>query len=150
MIEVEIHQSFDRIVLDRDAIETLIQTICKAYQVSDAMVSVAVIDDAETCRVNAKYLGHEGTTDCFSFDLTDDTEERSHFEVIVNGEKAMEQARLRGHSDLAELVLYITHGMLHNLGHDDGDEDKAQEMHAEEDRILKALGYGTIYQNDLK
>jgi rRNA maturation RNase YbeY len=61
-----------------------------------------------------------------------------------------EQARLRGHSAQAELVLYITHGMLHNLGHDDLDEDKAQAMHAEEDRILKALGYGTIYQNDLK
>jgi probable rRNA maturation factor len=150
MIDVEIHQSFEGIDLDHHAIRTLIQTICQAYDVAEAVVSVAVIDDEETCRINAQYLNHEGSTDCFSFDLTDETEGRSCFEVIANGEKAIEQARLRGHSDQAELALYLTHGMLHNLGHDDLVEEKAQEMHAEEDRILKALGYGAIYQNDLQ
>jgi probable rRNA maturation factor len=149
MIDVEIHQSFDGIDLDRHAIETLVQSICQAYAVTDARVSVAVIDDEETCRLNVRYLNHEGTTDCFSFDLTDDGQQRRDFEVIVNGEKAIEQARLRGHSVQAELALYLTHGLLHNLGHDDATEDEARAMHAEEDRILKALGYGAVYQNDL-
>jgi probable rRNA maturation factor len=149
MIDAEIHQSFEGIELDQGAIETLIETICHAYQVSDAMVSVAVIDDVETCRLNAQYLNHEGSTDCFSFDLTDEIDDRPHFEVIVNGEKAMEQARLRGHSDQAEVALYVTHGMLHNLGHDDLNEDQAKKMHAEEDRILNSLGYGTIYHHDV-
>ncbi|MCP4453801.1 MAG: rRNA maturation RNase YbeY [Planctomycetes bacterium] len=150
MIDVEIHQSFEGINVDQGAIETLIRTLCQAYQVADAMVSVAVVDDAETCRLNAHYLNHEGSTDCFSFDLTDETDTRSHFEVIVNGEKAVEQARLRGHSDQAELALYVAHGMLHNLGHDDLVEEAAKRMHAEEDRILNELGYGTIYHADLK
>ncbi|NQV31583.1 MAG: rRNA maturation RNase YbeY [Phycisphaeraceae bacterium] len=150
MIEVEIHQAFEGIDLDQGAIETLIETICHGYQVADAMVSVAVIDDVETCRLNAQYLNHEGSTDCFSFDLTDETDTRRHFEVIVNGEKALEQARLRGHSDQAELALYVTHGMLHNLGHDDLVENQANKMHAEEDRILDSLGYGIIYHHDLK
>jgi len=149
MIDVEIHQSFEGIDLDQRAIETLIETICQGYQVADAMVSVAVIDDVETCRLNAQYLNQEGSTDCFSFDLTDDTDKRRHFEVIVNGEKAVEQARLRGHSDQSELALYVTHGMLHNLGHDDLAEEAAKKMHAEEDRILNGLGYGTIYHSDL-
>ncbi len=150
MIDVEIHQSFEGIDVDQGAMETLVRTICQEYQVADAMVSVAVIDDAETCRLNAQYMNDRGSTDCFSFDLTDETDTRSHFEVVVNGEKAMEQARLRGHSDRAELALYVTHGMLHNLGHDDLAEDQARKMHAEEDRILDVLGYGTIYHTDLK
>ena len=150
MIDVEIHQSFEGIDLDQGAIETLIETVCHAYQVTDALVSIAVIDDVETCRLNVQYLNHEGSTDCFSFDLTDETDKRHHFEVIVNGEMAIEQARLRGHSDQAELALYMTHGMLHNLGHDDLAEDEAKKMHAEEDRILAGLGYGTIYHHDLK
>ncbi|MCF7974412.1 MAG: rRNA maturation RNase YbeY [Phycisphaerae bacterium] len=150
MIDVEIHQSFEGVDLDPHAIETLVQTICHTYQVTDAMVSVAVITDEETCRLNAQYLDHEGTTDCFSFDLTDEAESRYHFEVIVNGEKAMEQARLRGHSAQAELALYLTHGMLHNLGHDDLVDEDARKMHAEEDRILRDLGYGAIYENDVK
>ena len=149
MIDVEIHQSFDGIDLDCHAIEILVRIVCQAYEVTDAMVSVAVIDHEETCRLNARYLDHEGTTDCFSFDLTDEGQTRRDFEVIVNGEKAIEQARLRGHSAQAELALYLTHGLLHNLGHDDGVEDEARAMHAEEDRILRALGYGAIYQNDL-
>ena len=150
MIDVEIHQSFEDIDLDRAAIEILVQTVCHRHQVTDALVSIAVIDDAQTCRLNAQYLSHEGSTDCFSFDLTDEVDTRRHFEVIVNGERAMEQARLRGHSDQAELALYVTHGMLHNLGYDDLVEEAAQEMHAEEDRILSGLGYGIIYHSDLK
>lgn len=148
MIDVEIHQSYEGITLDRAAIETLVQTVCHAYDVTDALVSVAVIDDAQTCELNTQYLNHEGSTDCFSFDLTDETDTRRHFEVIVNGEKAIEQARLRGHSDQAELALYVTHGMLHNLGHDDLVEEAAERMHAEEDRILNELGYGAIYHTD--
>jgi probable rRNA maturation factor len=150
MIDVEIHKSFEGIDVDQGGIQTLIRTLCQEYQVADAMVSVAVIDDAETCRLNAHYLNHEGSTDCFSFDLTDETDTRSHFEVIVNGEKAIEQARLRGHSDQAELALYVTHGMLHNLGHDDLVEAQAKKMHAEEDRILDGLGYGAIFHTQLK
>lgn len=150
MIEVEIDSSFSGFDLDCEAIEVLVRFICEAYDVVDAVVSVAVIDHEKTCEINAQYLNHEGTTDCFSFDLTDETEKRSHFEVIVNGELAVEQAQLRGHSAQAELALYITHGMLHNLGHDDLQADKAKAMHEEEDRILLALGYGTVYQNKIQ
>ena len=150
MIEVEIHQPFEGIDLDRDAIVTLIETICRGYAVADALISIAVIDDVETCRLNAQYLNHEGSTDCFSFDLTDETDPCRHFEVIVNGQRAVEQALLRGHGDQAELALYVTHGMLHNLGHDDLVEDEAKKMHAEEDRILDSLGYGTIYHSHVK
>jgi probable rRNA maturation factor len=150
MIDVEIHQSFDGIDVDQDAMVKLIQTLCQEYNVADAMVSVAVIDDQETCRLNAQYLNHEGSTDCFSFDLTDETDTRSYFEVIVNGQRAVQQARMRAHGDQAELALYVTHGMLHNLGHDDLKEDQAKKMHAEEDRILGRLGYGAIYHTHLK
>ncbi len=63
---------------------------------------------------------------------------------------ALRQADLRGHSSQAELALYITHGLLHNLGFDDSTEDKAKKMHDMEDKILQQLGYGLVYNKNTK
>jgi probable rRNA maturation factor len=67
------------------------------------------------------------------------------FELVVNGETAVRQAKLRGHSSEAELALYITHGLLHNLGFDDSTKKKAEKMHSTEDKILRQFGYGPVY-----
>jgi len=70
------------------------------------------------------------------------------FELIVNGEMAVRQANLRGHSSKAELALYITHGLLHNFGFDDSIPSKARKMHDTEDEILQQLGYGLVYNTN--
>ena len=50
-----------------------------------------------------------------------------------------------GHSAEAEIALYITHGLLHNLGFDDASEQQAEEMHRMEDEILQQAGFGTVF-----
>ena len=65
--------------------------------------------------------------------------------MVVNGEMAVREAKLRGHSSEAELALYITHGLLHNLGFDDSTQSQARKMHDTEDEILQQLGYGLVY-----
>jgi len=69
------------------------------------------------------------------------------FELVVNGEMAVKEAACRGHSDEAELALYITHGLLHNLGFDDSTPDQAQKMHDAEDEFLQQHGFGLVYNN---
>jgi probable rRNA maturation factor len=61
---------------------------------------------------------------------------------------AVRQANLRGHSSEAELALYITHGLLHNLGFDDSTQGQAEKMHNIENEILQQLGYGPIYNGE--
>jgi probable rRNA maturation factor len=63
---------------------------------------------------------------------------------------ALRQANSRGHSSEAEIALYITHGLLHNLGFDDSTEPKAKNMHDIEDNILQQLGYGLVYNKNTK
>ncbi len=46
------------------------------------------------------------------------------------------------------MALYITHGLLHNLGFDDADPEQARRMHAAEDEILQDFGYGLVYNRD--
>ena len=71
------------------------------------------------------------------------------FELVVNGEMAVRQAKQRGHSGEAELALYVTHGLLHNLGFDDSTKKKAQKMHRAEDEILQQFGYGLVYNKNI-
>ena len=126
--------------------------VCGRFGLDRATVSVGIVDDAEMGRLNQRFLGHDGPTDVLSFDLSDGQEpdERRVFDLLVNGELAAREAALRGHGAEAELALYITHGLLHNLGLDDATARQAGEMHDTEDEMLRALGYGAVYQSDRK
>ncbi len=145
---IDITTHFDGIPVDPARLETLIRTICARFDAADAAVSVAIVDDAEIHVLNRQFLDHDRTTDCLSFDLSDDdSAETPVFEVIVNGQMAIRQAAERGHASAAELALYVTHGLLHQLGFDDLTAGEAEKMHRAEDEILQDLGYGLVYNN---
>jgi probable rRNA maturation factor len=150
MIVVQIAKDFQRIEVRLPKLKKLVRGICKRFKLSGATVSIAIVDNAQMRKINARFLNRKSVSDCLSFDLTDDQrpESAKSFELIVNGEKAVEQARLRGHSGEAELALYVTHGLLHNLGFDDSTPTQAKEMHATEDEILQQLGYGLVYNSN--
>jgi probable rRNA maturation factor len=122
------------------------------YKNTKILVSIAVVDDAEIGKLNSRFLNRKSPTDCLSFDLSDNHRPQSTrlFELIVNGQMAVRQANARGHSSQAELALYITHGLLHNLGFDDSTEAGAKKMHDMEDKILQQLGYGLVYNKNVK
>jgi probable rRNA maturation factor len=113
-------------------------------------ISIAIVDDNEIRKLNKKFLNSKAATDCLSFDLSDDDKGLEIFDLVVNGEMAVRQANLRGHSSNAELALYITHGLLHNLGFDDSVQNQAREMHETEDEILQEFGYGMVYNKDTR
>ena len=113
-------------------------------------ISIAIVDDTTFRRLNKQFLNCSSTSDCLSFDLSEKTcESTKLFELVVNGEMAVKQAKLRGHSSEAESALYITHGLLHNLGFNDSTTDKAKKMHKAEDEILQKLGYGLVYNKEI-
>ena len=45
----------------------------------------------------------------------------------------------------SEIALYITHGLLHQMGFDDTEQQQAKEMHTAEDKILQENNYGLVY-----
>jgi probable rRNA maturation factor len=140
---VQIAKSFKEINVSLPRLEKLVKTVLKSRRVSGTVVSIAIVDDAEMRKMNKRFLDHNRTTDVISFDLSDSN--RKLFELVVNGEMAVRQAKQRGHSGEAELALYVTHGLLHNLGFDDTTQTRAKKMHEEEDKILQELGYGSVY-----
>ena len=156
MVVVQITKKFKDIDVNLPKLKKLVETICTrftGYDIPDTgyEISIALIDDAEIRQVNARFLSRNRPTDVISFDLSDDdTNCLKSFELVVNAEMAVREANRRGHSSEAELALYITHGLLHNLGFDDSTRQQAKKMHDAEDKILQQLGFGLVYNKDTR
>ena len=150
-IVVQIANNFAGIDAPPSKVRKLVRAVFNRFGLSKATVSIAIVDDAEIRKLNSRFLNRKSNTDCLSFDLSDAKKPQSPklFELIVNGEMALRQANLRGHSSQAELALYITHALLHNIGFDDSADNKAKKMHEMEDKILQQLGYGLVYNKSL-
>ncbi len=147
-IAVYITKSFGDIKFSAPRLKKLVRSICLCFitpnpQKPEYQVNIAIVSDLQFRRFNSRFLYRNGTSDCLSFDLSDRWS--NVFELIVNGQEAEKQAHLRGHSGEAELALYVTHGLLHNLGFDDSTPGKARRMHKTEDEILQQNQYGLVY-----
>ena len=146
-IIVEIDCDIQNADLDIQAFKKLSITICRRFDVNDAVISIAIVDDKEITDVNEKFLQKSNTTDVISFDLTEPGDSERVFDLVINASEASRQAEKRAHPLNAELALYITHGLLHNLGFDDANEKDAERMHRTEDDILTEEGYGVTYRH---
>jgi len=147
---IQITKKIESIGVNLSRLKKLVKAVCARFEISNTTVDITITGDAEIRRVNRRFLNRRSVTDCISFDLSDDENRGRLFEVIVNGELAVRQARQRGHSPQAELALYITHGLLHNLGFNDQKDNQAKKMHKAEDEILQQFGYGLVYNSSVK
>ena len=149
-IVIHITKNFKGVNISELKVKKLAKSLCKRFaghKPADTKheISIAIVGDDEIRELNKQFLKSKAVTDCLSFDLSDDEEGRKVFDIVVNGEMAVRQANLRGHSSQAELTLYITHGLLHQFGFDDSAKSRARKMHQTEDEILQEFGYGPVY-----
>jgi len=145
MVAIHIAKNFEDINVSLPKLKKLVKATCKRFNISEATVSIAIVGNTEIRKLNKRFLNRNHSTDCLSFDLSDSNQQPKSFELVVNAEKALKEATRRGHSAEAELALYITHGLLHNLGFDDSKPSQAEKMHDAEDEILQQQGFGLVY-----
>jgi probable rRNA maturation factor len=149
-ITIHITRDFKGIPCPRRKFIKLVRLICKRFGLTKATISIAIVGNRRMRKLNIEFLNHKNFTDCIAFDLSENKIASRLFELVVNGERAKAQAVQRGHSPQAELALYITHGLLHNLGFDDLQPKKAKIMHCLEDEILQQQGFGLVYDKKRK
>jgi probable rRNA maturation factor len=106
-------------------------------------VSIRVVDDAEMDAAHRRFSGVEGTTDVLTFVAEENG--ALGVDVVICLDEAVRRAAELGHDPRRELLLYAVHGVLHAIGHDDHEPDEHARMHAEEDRLLRAIGVGAVY-----
>ncbi|AQQ09565.1 Endoribonuclease YbeY [Sedimentisphaera cyanobacteriorum] len=123
----------------------LTEFACERLELEDAFISIAVVGDEAVSEVHRLFMADDKTTDVISFDLTEPEGGEVNFEIIVNYQMAARTAEDMPHSAEDELMLYLLHGLLHNLGFDDTTEEAFHKMHKEEDDILEEFGVGRIF-----
>jgi len=111
------------------------------------LISATVVGDEQMRRLHARHLADHRTTDVMTFDLSDSGEPSSPIDcdIVICIDEARRHASERGWSPVRELLLYAVHGLLHCCGFDDQDEASFARLHAEEDRILEAIGVGATF-----
>jgi len=147
---VHITRDFKNIICPQRKFIKLVRAICNRFGLASATVGIAIVGNKHIRKLNARFLNHKNFTDCLAFDLSDGRAGHRLLELVVNGERAKSQAAKMGHPAQAELALYITHGLLHNLGFDDLLPKKANQMHRLEDEILMRQGFGLVYDKKRK
>ncbi len=126
--------------------EHTIAVLCY-LQKENSEVSVRVVKDTEMSALHVKHSGVEGTTDVLTFDHGS-KEHSLYADIAICVDVAEREAKKRNHALKNELLLYIVHGMLHCCGFDDHEDSSHKLMHAEEDKILSAIGVGCVWSTE--
>lgn len=122
-----------------DSIAVGLAAVVAELGVAVARLSIRLVDDGSMRALHARHCGLDTTTDVLTFPSADPGEPVDA-DVACCVDEAARQAARRGHPVAEELLLYAVHGLLHCLGHDDRDPEGFAAMHAEEDRVLAAIG----------
>jgi len=114
-------------------VERLLKVVSRILKKqSKQTVSIAFVDSKTIRRHNRDYRGKNQITDVLSFIHNQD---KILGEILICYDQAQAQAKEKGISTRQEVVLLITHGLLHLFGHDHKKQDQAKKMKKLENKI---------------
>jgi probable rRNA maturation factor len=135
--------------VDRARLKKAVRGILKDAGVEEAEISIAIVSDERMHALNRQHLAHDYPTDVLSFVLERSADGKSlDGEVIASSEYAAREAPRFGWTMGDELLLYVIHGCLHLVGHDDTTEQGRRAMRAAETGQLAKFGLTHRYTAD--
>ena len=129
---------------DYSYLDDVINHTFEVLNITNANMSVILIDDEKMHELNKAYRGVDRTTDVLSFALEDNNSIelpiRELGEVYVSIPKMIEQAESFNHSEKRELSFLVCHGLLHLLGYDHTkSKEEEEKQFGLQDKVLSDL-----------
>jgi probable rRNA maturation factor len=123
-------------------LKTIALKILELVDQDRAELSLAIVDNQEMQKLNAKFRNKDYPTDVLSFpsDAVVPTGARVLGDVIISVDRAQSQAKERERTLQEEMVTLLIHGILHLLGYDHERSAKdAGIMRRREKKIYRSL-----------
>lgn len=125
--------------VDTNWMKSKLLAVCDQLDRPVARIAVRVVNDDEMSQLHMRHANVQGTTDVLTFDASEPNGPID-VDIAVCVDEAARRAKELKHTVDRELLLYAVHGVLHCMGFDDHTDDDYDRMHAEEDRLLEAIG----------
>ncbi|MGO1460311.1 MAG: rRNA maturation RNase YbeY [Flaviflexus sp.] len=132
-------------VLDGEEISRLARYVLDEMRIHPASdLTVMLVDEATMSDLHVKWMDEEGPTDVLSFPMDEvrpapaghEPVEGLLGDVVVCPTVAAEQAKVAGHATIEEVLLLVTHGILHVLGYDHATPEEEREMFGLQRKLL--------------
>lgn len=144
MIEVNDESGYEPPIAGTEITELATFVLDEMRVHPQADLSVLLLDEAAMERLHLEWMNLPGPTDVMSFPMDElrpaplGEEPRPGMlgDIAVCPQVAARQARRSGHATIEEVLLLVTHGILHLLGFDHVEETERKEMFALQRRLL--------------
>jgi probable rRNA maturation factor len=135
---VVISSSQKAVRVPRKRIVELVDFISRREGERIGSADIAFVDSDDMASMNRRWLDHRGPTDVLSFDMgKDEAAPGISAQLVICGPVAAKQAKDRGLDVQYEILLYVTHGLLHLMGYEDHTIRGGARMHAREEELLR-------------
>jgi probable rRNA maturation factor len=137
-VKVSVNQVGEYAVSGRSLKKSCLKVMRAEKVRRDAVVSVSALGEEEIGALNLRYLSRRGPTDVLAFPLGEESEEGYLLgDVLICPDHIMGKREEYGVEKGRELDFVAAHGVLHLLGYEDDNDEKAALM---ERRLREILG----------
>ena len=134
--------------VDLTRVQSLAEHVREALRLHPLVdVGVIFVDEAPMTHLHVRWMDEPGPTDVLSFpmdELRPGSEEMLSAEgvlgdVVICPQVARRQAEVAGHEEINEILMLLTHGMLHLVGFDHAEPEEEKEMFALQKELLDSF-----------
>ena len=136
-ILVHVENLQDALPVDTGRVERLARFVLEGEERSGE-ISICFVDDERISQIHGEFLDDPTPTDVITFPFSEDDSRPLEGEIVISSGAALRQAGDHASTPLAELHLYVIHGLLHLTGHDDLNEADSVRMQAAQERYLRS------------
>jgi probable rRNA maturation factor len=146
-IDIEINSQHPAIP-SQEKCEAWLASVLQNQKLSDAEVSLYIVDEEESQQINLQYRGKDYPTNVLSFpaDIPEEVGVPLLGDLVLCAPVVEREAKEQQKENDAHWAHMLVHGCLHLLGYDHIEDDEANRMEELETRILQQLGFPPPYE----